>query len=121
MSEAPYAENREALSPFEMSFLDGAVDGNTGAKKRRCFAGGEDVGNFGRVTCGGFDVFRITSINADSGDLLFRAEVFIPRETHFTFTAAPKNPRHTHAIADLVIAHRCAFFDDFASDFESEY
>src|SRR6266568_6423100 len=117
--QATYAENRQALAGHHTAFQC-AIDCQSGAKKGGSFERGKTIWNLQRVSCRRLHKFRITTIHGDTRDLLPAAQVFVSFAAEFAFTAAPVNPWHADAVADLQIMYSSAPLHYLASNFVAE-
>lgn len=101
--------------------LERTINGEPRAEKRRGFEPGKSIRNFHDVRSGGFYELGISPIDADAGDFLTGAQIFVSRAAEFTFAAAPVDPRNPNMIADLKIAHGIAHLNDATRHFMAEY
>src|SRR5579863_2395888 len=109
VSQATYPENSQALTGHNPGALQGAIDCESSTKKRGGFERRKTIWNFQRVSCRRLHKFGVATVNRDTCDLLPAAQVFVSFAAKFALTAAPVNPGHADAIADLQIVDCRAF------------
>src|SRR5713226_5866031 len=109
VSQAAYAENSQALTGHNRGALQGAINCESSTKKRGGFERRKTIWNFQRVSCRRLHKFGVATVNCDTCDLLPAAQVFVSFAAKFALTAAPVNPGHADAIADLQIVYCRAF------------
>src|ERR1700757_4143347 len=119
VSQATYAEDRLTLAMHDTAFQC-AIDCESSTKKRGSFERRKTVWNFQRVSCRRLHKFRVATVNGDTCDLLPAAQVLVSFAAKFALTAAPVNPGHADAIADLQIVHRRAFLHYVTGNFVTE-
>src|SRR6202050_1824508 len=105
VSQATYAENSQALTGHNPGALQGAINCESSTKQRGGFERRKTIWNFQRVSCRRLHKFGVATVNGDTCDLLPAAQVFVSFAAKFALTAAPVNPGHADAIADLQIVH----------------
>src|SRR5271156_488321 len=101
VSQTPDTENSQALARRNPGALQRAIDGEASTKKRGGFERRETIWNLQRVSCRRLHKFRVATIHGDTRDLLPAAQVFVSFTAEFALTAAPVNPGHADAVADL--------------------
>src|SRR6202521_5717862 len=109
VSQATYAENSQALTGHNPGALQSAINCESSAKKRGGFERRKTIRNFQRVSCRRLDKFGVATVHSVTCDLLQAAQVFVFFAAKFALTAAPVNPGHADAIADLQIVHCSSF------------
>src|SRR5580700_3749669 len=120
VSQATYTENSQALTGHNPGALQGAIDGESSTKKRGGFKRRKTIWNFQRVSCRRLHKFGVATVNGDTCDLLPAAQVFVSFVAKFALSAAPVNPGHANAIADLQLVHCRAFLHDVPGNFVAE-
>src|SRR5580704_4479442 len=118
--QSTYAENSQALTGHNPGTLQGAINCESGTKKRGRFERRKTIWNLQRVSCRRLHKFRIATIHGDTCDLLPAAQVFVSFPAKFALIAAPVNPGHAYAIADLQIVHCWAFLNHATGNFVAE-
>src|ERR1700674_5136717 len=120
VSQATYAENSQALTGHNPGALQGAINCESSTKKRGGLERRKTAWNFQRVSCRRLHKFGVATVNGDTCDLLPAAQVFVSFAAKFALPAAPVNPGHADAIADLQIVHCRAFFHYVTGNFVAE-
>src|SRR5579863_7683148 len=120
VSEATYSENSQALTGHDPGALQGAINCESGTKKRGGFERRKTLWNFQRVSCRRLHKFGVATVNGDTCDLLPAAQVLVAFAAKFALTAGPVNPGHANAITDLQIVHRRAFLHYVTGNFVAE-
>src|SRR4029077_840347 len=100
--------------------LKRAIICESSTKKRGAFERRKSIWNFQRVSCRRLHKFGVATVNSDTCDLLAAAQVFVTFAAKFALTAAPVNPGHADAIADLQIVHCRAFLHYVTGNFVAE-
>jgi hypothetical protein len=120
VSQAAYSENSQALTGHNPGALQGAINCESSTKKRGGFERRKTIWNVQRVSRRRLHKFGVTTVNSDTCDLLPAAQVFVSFAAKFALTAAPVNPGHADAIADLQIVHCRAFLHYVTGNFVAE-
>src|SRR5580692_8543008 len=120
VSQATYAENSQALTRHNPGALQCAIDCESSTKKRGGFERRKTIWNLQRVSCRRLHKVRVATIHGDTCDLLPAAQVFVSFPAKFALIAAPVNPGHAYAIADLQIVHCWAFLNHATGNFVAE-
>src|ERR1700675_1883645 len=120
VSQATYAENSQALTGHNPGALQGAINCESSTKQRGGFERRKIIWNFQRVSRRRLDKFGVATVNGDTCDLLPAAQVFVSFTAKFALTAAPVNPGHADAIADLQLLHCRAFLHYVTGNFVAE-
>src|SRR5580658_9344252 len=101
MPQAADTKHRQTLPWLDFGVFQGAIDGDSRAKKWRGVDRGEFIGNFRGMARRNFHELCVSAVHGDAGNFLFDAEVLVAFAAEIAFSAGPVHPGNAYAIADF--------------------
>src|SRR5271169_2005614 len=117
MPQAANTKHRQTLPWLDFGVFQGAIDGNSRAKKRGGVGGGKSIGDFRGMARGNLDELRVSTVHGHAGNFLFGAKIFVAFAAEIAFAASPIHPGTADVVAYFQMIDGRTFFYDATRDF----